>query len=135
MILKRWIISIYMCCLVATANAAPFDDATAAYERGDSAQAFKLFRPLAVQGDASAQFNIGLMYHNGQGVTQNYQEALKWWRLAADQGDAMAQFNIGVLYEKGQGVTQDYQEALKCYRPSTQQQGSSSQVSSSLPPT
>ena len=115
-ILKRLLLAFSLCCLVATANAAPFDDAVAAHGRGDYAQAFKLFSPLAEQGDAPAQYNIGFMYYNGQGVTQSYQEALKWFRLAAAQGFASAQNNIGWMYLKGYGVTQDHQEALKLFR-------------------
>ena len=102
-----------------TANAAPFDDAVAAvaaHGRGDYAQALKIFRSLAAQGNAPAQYNIGYMYSNGQGVTQNYQEALKWYRLAADQGYAKAQTNIGYAYLNGQGVTHNHQEALKWFR-------------------
>ena len=47
------------------------------------------------------------MYHNGQGVPQDYEEAAKWYRLAAEQGNARAQFNLGVMYENGEGVAQD----------------------------
>ena len=116
MTLKQLLLTISMCCLVATANAAPIDDANAAYRRGDYAQALKIFRPLAAQGNAEAQNTIGSMYHNGQGVTQDYQEALEWYRLSAAQGDAWGQYNIGFMYRNGQGVTQDYQEALKWFR-------------------
>jgi tetratricopeptide (TPR) repeat protein len=93
-ILKRLLLAASMCCLVATANAAPMDDAYAAYQRGDYVQALKIFRSLASQGDATAQNNIGSMYYNGYGVTQDYQEALKLFRLAAAQGDATAIENL-----------------------------------------
>ena len=63
---------------------------------------------LAEQGDAVAQFNLGVMYQQGQGVSQDYQTALKWYALAAEQGDAKAQFVLGVMYQQGQGVLQDY---------------------------
>ena len=53
--LKRLLLAVSMCCLVATANAAPFDDAVAAHARGDYAQALKILRPLAAQGNANAQ--------------------------------------------------------------------------------
>jgi len=106
--LKRLLLAISMGCLIATANAAPLDDAVTAYERGDYAEALKILRPLAIQGGASAQLNLGAMYDNGEGVTQDYKEAVKWYRLAAAQGDAEAQYSLGVMYEKGQGVTQDY---------------------------
>ena len=95
---------------------AGFDEGVAAYNRGDYATALKEFRPLAEQGHAIAQFNLGYMYLKGQGVTQDYAEAVKWFRLAAEQGDADAQFNLGVMYNNGYGVTQDYAEAVKWFR-------------------
>jgi TPR repeat protein len=105
-----------MCCLVATANAAPMDDANAAYRRGDYAQALKILRPLAAQGNAVAQFSLGIMYYNGRGVTQNYQEALKWYRAAARMGSRASQTSIGEMYYFGRGVAPDYQEAVEWYR-------------------
>jgi TPR repeat protein len=53
------------------------------------------------------------MYDNGQGVPQDYTEAMKWYRLAADQGNASAQNNLGAMYGDGQGVPQDYIQAHK----------------------
>ena len=78
-----------------------------AYNAGDYATVLQEWRPLAEQGNAAAQFNLGLMYYNGKGVPQDYAEAFKWWRLAAEQRDAIAQSNLGSLYEYGQGVLQD----------------------------
>jgi uncharacterized protein len=97
--------------LVALAGAAAIggglvEDGEAAYRGGDYATALRLYRSLADQGSATAQFYLGVMYANGQGVTQSYAEAVKWFRLAANQGDANAQFNVGVMYERGQGVPQ-----------------------------
>ena len=46
------------------------------------------------------------MYAKGQGVPQDYAEAVKWYRLAAEQGFAMAQDNLGLMYKNGQGVPQ-----------------------------
>ena len=57
-----------------------FEDATAAYERGDYATAFRLMKPLAEKGDAKAQHNLGVMYDYGRGVPQDYTKALKWRR-------------------------------------------------------
>ena len=84
-------------------------------------------RVRAAQGDASAQFNLGLMYDNGQGVPQDYKEAVKWWKKSAEQGDAEAQYNLGVMYDLGQGVPQDDKEALKWYRKSAEQGDASAQ--------
>jgi uncharacterized protein len=69
-------------------------------------------RPLAEEGHANAQGNLGVMYANGQGVPQDYAQALIWTRKAANQGDAVAQNNLGVMYRDGQGVPQDYAQAL-----------------------
>ena len=68
------------------------------------------------QGDAVSQFNLGLMYDTGEGVTQDYQEAVRWYRLAAAQGYVNAQFNLAVMYANGYGVAQDYQEAIRLYQ-------------------
>ena len=77
-------------------SAQTFDEAVAAYKLGDFATALRGFRSYAAQGDASAQFNLGLMYDNGKGVPENDAEALRWYRLAAVQGHAAAQLNLGV---------------------------------------
>jgi len=96
-------------------------NATIAYERQDYKTAHRLWLPLAEQGDASAQYNLGQMYYQGKGVPQDYKEAVKWYRLSAEQGFAMAQYNLGVTYHFGQGVPQDYKEAVKWYRLSAEQ--------------
>lgn len=107
---------IFMLCLAAPVAAGPLEDATAAYYRGDFSTALRTVRPLAEQGNAKAQYNLGVMYDKGQGVLQNYAEAMKWYRLAADQGHAGAQYNIGNIYDEGRGVAQSYAEAIKWYR-------------------
>jgi uncharacterized protein len=98
-----------------------FRDATAAYQRGDYATALRLIRPLAEQGNASAQSNLGAMYANGLGVAQDYAQAVVWYRKAADQGNALAQFNLGVMYTNGRGVPQDYAQAGVWYRKAADQ--------------
>ncbi len=86
-------------------------EALAAYQRGDYATALRELRPLAEQGDAGAQNQLGIMYSLAQGVPQDYAKALQWWRKAAGQGFARAQFNLGYMYDKGYGVPQDYVQA------------------------
>jgi hypothetical protein len=94
---------------------AGWDEATSAYGRGDYTTAFQEWWPLAQAGDAKAQFNLGLMYEKGRGVSQDYAQALTWYRRAAAQGNVLAQVNLGVTYEEGQGVPQDYQQAYFWY--------------------
>src|SRR5665811_1932057 len=96
-----------MLSLAAPVVAGPFEDAVAAYGRGDYATALRLFQPLADKGDAVAQLNVGVMYAFGVGVPQNDTEAVKWFRLVADQGRANAQDILGTSYAHGQGVPQD----------------------------
>ena len=73
-------------------------------------------RRLAAEGDAVAQFELGVLYAFGRGVPQDYEEAARWYRLAADQGHASAQYNLGVSYAFGRGVPQDHGEAVRWYR-------------------
>ena len=84
------------------------DKGLEAAQKGDFATALREWRPLAEQGDAGAQYNLGVMYRQGQGVPQDYKTAVKWYTLAAEQAIANAQFNLGVMYNNGQGVPQDY---------------------------
>ena len=72
-----------------------------AIERGDFSTALRVFKAHAALGDAIAQYNLGWMYYNGEGVPQDYAESVKWYRLGAEQGDADAQNNLGFMYERG----------------------------------
>ena len=77
--------------------------------------AFKALKPLAEQGNAVAQQELGVMYRKGEGVRQDYAQAAKWFRKAAEQGVAEAQNNLGGLYATGLGVKQDNVEAYKWF--------------------
>ena len=81
--------------------------------RAGRAEARSWYRKAAEQGDAAAQYNLGVMYDKGEGVPQDYQEAVGWYRKAAEQGDASAQHNLGFMYANGDGVPQDYVQAHK----------------------
>ncbi len=96
--------------------AGPFEDADAAYGRGDYATALRIRRTLAYQGDPVAQNYLGIMYERGHGVPQDYAEALNWYRKAADQGNAAAEYNLGGMYQYGKGVTENYDEAERWFR-------------------
>ena len=67
--------------------------------------------PLAEEGNADAQNNLGVMHEEGLGVVQDYAEAVRWHQLAADQGNVYAQSNLGFMYATGYGVTEDYETA------------------------
>ena len=100
---------------------ADFDAGLAAYRQGNYATALQEFLPLAEQGYAPAQTNLGVMYQNGRGVSQDYRQAVEWYRKAAEQGYAQAQTNLGFMYEKGRGVAQGDRQALEWYRKAAEQ--------------
>jgi TPR repeat protein len=100
---------------VTTASAgsarSPMEQGWAAYERGDYELAARLIRPYAEDGDPEAQFKLGRMFQEGQGVPQDHAEAGKWYRLSAEAGQPFAQNNLGVMYKHGRGVKQDNVQA------------------------
>lgn len=78
--------------------------------------AAECFRPLAKRGNVAAQFLLGNMYYDGDGVAQNKQTAAAWVRLAAEQGYAEAQLALGVMYGEGEGVARDKQATAEWFR-------------------
>ena len=79
--MRRFLFAVFMVVAGATGAAADsFEDGLSAYERGDYPQAMNLWRPLAAQGDARAQFKLGVMYRHGEGVPKDVQEAVTWYR-------------------------------------------------------
>lgn len=98
------------------ADANALDDAVTAMRSGDFAEAYCIMRPLAEEGDADAQYNIGWMYMNGYGLRVNDNLALEWWQKAADQGHSDASFSIGMLYSLGDGeISKDPDKAIDYY--------------------
>ncbi len=89
---------------------------------------FESTKARAEAGDAVAQFNLGMMYADGTGVTQSEQEAVKWYQLAAEQGDADAQYKLGLEYLVGEKVIQNYEEAFYWFDLGAKQGDSGSQI-------
>ena len=87
-----------------------------AFRRDSPAEVVISERGAAERGDASAQFKLALRYDFGEGVPQDYAEAVKWLRRAADQNFVKAQYNLGCMYDNGQGVSQNHAEAAKWFR-------------------
>ena len=81
----------------------------------------------AEAGNALAQYNIGVMYYEGQVVEQDFKEAIKWYRRAAEGNHSHAQCNLGVMYANGVGVKRDSTEAVKWYRMSVKQNNAAAQ--------
>jgi TPR repeat protein len=104
-LLMLWLVCLAGSGLAQTVN--PYEEADAAYARGDFPNALKIFRALAADGDAVAQFNLGVMLDFGQGTAADQVQAAGWYRKAAAQGHGAAQFNLGGLYLEGLGVPKD----------------------------
>lgn len=96
-------------------------EAAAASARGDYTSAVALIRPLAEEGHAQAQYNLGNMYRDGRGVSKDYAETVKWYGKAAEQGFPPAQYNLGLAYEKGDVAPQDSTKAVKWWRKAAEQ--------------
>jgi len=102
--------------VIAPAAAGPLDDADAAIKRRDYATAVRLIRPLAEQGDASAQYNLGVFYDNGLGVPQDKVRAYMWLNLSAAQGregaaafrDLIARLMTPAQIEEAQKLTREW---------------------------
>ena len=92
-----------------------------AYEAKDYAKAMKYYLYAAEKNNDVAQCQIGTMYRNGEGVTQNNSIAMKWYLKSAEQGNVLAQFCLGAMYYIGQGVAKDYAEAFKWYHKAAEQ--------------
>jgi hypothetical protein len=75
----------------------------------------------AEQGDAAAQYNLGLIYNNGQRVPKDYKQAVYWYTKSAAQGNAAAQFNLGFMYFNGEGVSQNNEKTVYWWTKSAEQ--------------
>jgi len=79
----------------------------------DLAKAVEGWLKAAEQGDAIAQYNLGICYINGNGVEQDPVRAFEWFRKGAEQGDTDAQFCLAICYDKGEGVAKDHTKAFE----------------------
>jgi clan AA aspartic protease (TIGR02281 family) len=98
-----------------------FDGVKVPPREGEWSGVSENFRALAEKGNADAQLNLGWMYANGEGVPQDYAEAVKWYRKAAEQGDKGAQLRLEKLHADGKVVPQDYAEAEESWRKANEQ--------------
>lgn len=102
--------------LLAGVAQADFNDGVVALMMGKHDDALKTFVPLAEsQNHAYAQYFLGRMYANGQGVEKDTRRAAEWYRKSAEQGVADAQYRLGLLYEAGDGVPADLEYAYGWY--------------------
>ena len=103
------------------AVAGPLEDANAALKRRDYATAVRLNRPLAEQGDANAQYNLGTFYDNGLGVPLDKVRAYMWFSLSAAQGrDGAAAFRDLIARRMTPAQIEEAQKLAREWKPNTQ---------------
>jgi TPR repeat protein len=81
-----------------TSSMADFKDGLYFYYKGDHTAAFIEWRGLAIKGDADSQYNLGVMYSQGEAVLKNNTKAVGWLKMASKQGHAKADEELGRLY-------------------------------------
>lgn len=96
-------------------------DPLKAFKKGDYESAYKLWLPLAEEGDANAQNYLGIMYSLGLGIKRDYKKSLDWYERAAKAGNADAQRNFGDMINFGRGTQKDNYQAYKWYFAASQQ--------------
>lgn len=94
--------------------AATYEDGLALYDTGDYAGAMEVWRPLAEAGDRDAQYRMGWLYEDGEGVPRDASVAIEWFLRAALLGNVKAQTMMGYKFAKGEGVRASHQKA-KCW--------------------
>lgn len=93
-----------------------FNQAVEDYNKGAYIKALNTFYTLAKEGDAKAQYNVGLIYANGKGTTKDLPKAQKWYEKAASQGSGPAQYNLAQMYHvAAQNDTHAYEKAKYWY--------------------
>ena len=98
-----------------------------AQQNEDARKHFEDVKAKADQGNASAQYNLAILYYKGDGVDKDSAESAKWFRKAAEQGDDQAQYNLGVMYAHGNGVPNDDTEAANWFRRAAEQGSANAQ--------
>lgn len=116
------IIAVVLLLTVQSAGAVDFWVGSAYYLSGDFTAALREWRPLAEEGDARAQYYLGIMYANGEGVPENDRQAAYWFRKSARQGNSQSQYHLGMMYANGEeGVPEDDTQAVYWFRKSARQ--------------
>jgi TPR repeat protein len=118
---RNWIGLGFYLFFVTTGVAGPLEDGNAALAKGDYDTAFRVFSPLAEEGNPTAQSALAFMYAFGRGVAADPVAGVKWYRRSAEQGDAEAQCGLGAMLSQGLGVARDAATAVYWFRRSAEQ--------------
>jgi len=121
--------------LAVPAAAGPVEDGEAAYRNRDYNTALRLWRPLADQGNISAQFDLGVIYANGHGVPQDFVTAHMWFNLAAAGGDqTAAEYRDAVERSMSSAQIAEAQKLAREWKPKGSHNGTPTVKSRNQPP-
>ena len=104
------------------------DEAFNLYQNGDYIGSFKLYKILAENGNAIAQYNVGQAYREGKGVLKSDKLATQWYKKSAEQGYAEAQYFLGMAYYEGKGIIESRKSAITWLLKAAEQELSSAQL-------
>jgi TPR repeat protein len=127
--MKQMVLAFALVLTLSGLSRSEYEKGAAAFDQEDYAVALQELQAPAGEGDARAQFLLGVMHGMGLGVPQDYAASLMWLRNAAFQGNANAQSCLGVIYDEGKGVNQDYAEAARWYLKAAEQGNANAQYS------
>ncbi|MBI4384324.1 MAG: sel1 repeat family protein [Nitrospinae bacterium] len=91
------------------------------FESKSDAELFTMLQKKADGGDAEAQYELGIIFADGQGVTRNFKKGMEWLQRSAKGGFPLAQFCLGSIYFNGRGVQRDDTEAVEWFKKATEQ--------------
>src|SRR6266571_4519866 len=94
---------------------------TCLFPQSAARKRFDATKVAAENGDALAQYDLGIYYSLGQGIAKNDAAAVRWWHKAAQQNLAPAQLNLGICYGLGKGIERDDLQAVKWWRKAAEQ--------------
>ena len=129
-LLKCILNTVFLCLFLPVFSfaAGNFQKGYEAHMRGDFSAAIRAWGPLAAQGDAAAQFNIGNLFDFGKGVKEDNVQAAYWYKKSAEQDNVNAQYALGWMYENGEGVEKDLVKAIIWYKKAAEQKHSGAQT-------
>ena len=120
--IKQLTLAIGLLCVSFIVNADALQEGYAAYKAKDYKTALAKLKPLAAQGNAKAQYDVGFMYATGSGIAKDENQAISWLRKSAELGYPEAQFTLGDLYQKGlMGLAKDEKQSVAWYRKAAEQ--------------
>lgn len=94
-------------------SAGDFEAGLIAYNNKQYSKALAEWYPLAKDNDAKAEYYMGVMYINGQGLPLDLKEGVIWLQQSANRGYADAQYELGQMYISGQGVKQNLDQGAR----------------------